>query len=132
MSAGGTSWSQVEMHRAPDDFTRRLAAVFVGWGIPTAESIVLVKTAAPNMMVFASGGLRDGIDVAKCLALGATLAGMASHFLIPAAISTEAALTSIQLMLRQLQVTMFVSGVENIKSLRQLQLMQREFQSTAS
>ena len=35
--AGGTSWSQVEMHRAPDEFTRQLAATFVGWGIPTSD-----------------------------------------------------------------------------------------------
>ena len=47
--AGGTSWSQVEMHRAPDEFTRQLAATFVGWGIPTAESILNVKKAVPEM-----------------------------------------------------------------------------------
>jgi hypothetical protein len=46
--AGGTSWSQVEMHRAPDEFTRQLAATFVGWGIPTAESIVKRKKPSPN------------------------------------------------------------------------------------
>src|SRR6185436_2362855 len=68
--AGGTSWSQVEMHRAPDEFTRQLAATFVGWGIPTAESIMRVKQAVPEMTVFASGGLRDGLDIAKCVALG--------------------------------------------------------------
>ena len=54
--AGGTSWSQVEMHRAPDEFTRELAATFVGWGIPTAESILNVKKAVPDMTIFASGG----------------------------------------------------------------------------
>ncbi len=54
--AGGTSWSQVEMHRAKDEFTRQLAASFVGWGIPTAESIVQVRDATPGMIVFASGG----------------------------------------------------------------------------
>jgi len=79
--AGGTSWSQVEMHRAPDEFTRQLAATFVGWGIPTAESIQMVTRAVPGMTVFASGGLKDGLDIAKCIALGASLGGMAGQFL---------------------------------------------------
>ena len=87
--AGGTSWSQVEMHRAPDEFTRQLAATFVGWGIPTAESILNVKKAVPDMTVFASGGIKDGLDIAKCIALGATLGGMAGQFLKAAAISTD-------------------------------------------
>src|SRR6186713_2229095 len=65
--AGGTSWSQVEMHRAPDEFTRQLAATFVGWGIPTVDSIRNVKKAVPDMTVFASGGIRDGLDIAKCI-----------------------------------------------------------------
>lgn len=43
--AGGTSWSQVEMHRAPDEFARQLAGTFIGWGIPTADSILNVKKA---------------------------------------------------------------------------------------
>ena len=46
--AGGTSWSQVEMHRAPDEFTRQLAATFVGWGIPTSDSILNVKRSRPR------------------------------------------------------------------------------------
>ena len=46
--AGGTSWSQVEMHRAPDEFTQSLAATFVGWGIRTADSILMVRRAAPK------------------------------------------------------------------------------------
>lgn len=87
--AGGTSWSQVEMHRAPDEMFRRLAGSFVAWGIPTANSIVAVKKAAPSVLVIASGGLKDGLDIAKCLALGATLGGMAGLFLRAAAVSTD-------------------------------------------
>jgi isopentenyl-diphosphate Delta-isomerase len=81
--AGGTSWSQVEMHRAPDEFTRKLAATFIGWGIPTAESILNVKRVLPEITVFASGGIRDGLDIAKCVALGASLGGMAGNFSKP-------------------------------------------------
>ena len=109
--AGGTSWSQVEMHRAPDEFTRELAATFVGWGIPTAESILNVKRAIPNMTVFASGGIKDGLDIAKCIALGATLGGMAGQFLKAAAVSTEQVVETMKLTKRQIEVTMFATGV---------------------
>ena len=116
--AGGTSWSQVEMYRAPDEFTRKLAASYSGWGIPTAESIQTVKKAAPRMTVFASGGLKDGLDIAKCIALGASLGGMASQFLKAAAVSTEKVAEMMKLVQLQLQVTMFATGVNRLDGLR--------------
>ena len=116
--AGGTSWSQVEMHRAPDEFTRQLAATFVGWGIPTADSILNVKKAVPDMTIFASGGLKDGLDIAKCIALGATLGGMAGQFLKAAAVSTERAIEMMKLTKRQIEVTMFACGVETLEGLQ--------------
>jgi isopentenyl-diphosphate delta-isomerase len=116
--AGGTSWSQVEMHRAPDEFTRELAATFVGWGIPTAESILNVRKAAPEMTIFASGGIKDGLDIAKCIALGATLGGMAGQFLRAAAISTKSAVQMMKLTKRQVEVTMFASGVGTLEGLK--------------
>ena len=121
--AGGTSWSQVEMHRAPDEFTRQLAATFVGWGIPTVESILNVKKAAPNTAIFASGGIKDGLDIAKCIALGATLGGMAGQFLKAAAISTDNVIEMIKLTKRQIEVTMFATGNANLKELGNSQLM---------
>jgi isopentenyl-diphosphate delta-isomerase len=130
--AGGTSWSQVEMHRAPDEFTRQLAATFVGWGIPTAASILNVKRAVPEMTVFASGGLKDGLDIAKCIALGATLGGMAGQFLKAAASQerhhrsrrpvmspVENVVELMKLTKRQIEVTMFACGAEKLESLRQ-------------
>jgi isopentenyl-diphosphate delta-isomerase len=116
--AGGTSWSQVEMYRAPDEFTRKLAATFVDWGIPTASSILNVKKSAPGMMIFASGGLKDGQDIAKCIVLGATLGGMAGPFLKAAAISAEKAVEFIKLIQLQLKVTMFAAGVGQLQDLR--------------
>ncbi len=115
--AGGTSWSQVEMYRADSEFDRRLAASFAGWGIPTAESILAVKQAVPHLPIFASGGLRDGLDVVKCLALGATLGGMAAPFLAAAVHSTEAVIEKIRLTARQIQVAMFASGSARLSDL---------------
>jgi isopentenyl-diphosphate Delta-isomerase len=125
--AGGTSWSQVEMHRAPDEFTRELAATFVGWGIPTTDSILNVKKVAPEMTIFASGGIKDGLDIAKCIALGAALGGMAGQFLKAAAISTKSAVQMMKLMKRQIEVTMFAAGVGTLEILTAGKLI--EFQS---
>jgi len=124
--AGGTSWSQVEMHRAPDEFTRELAATFVGWGIPTAQSILNVKKAAPDMTIIASGGIKDGLDIAKCIALGATLGGMAGQFLKAAAVSTEQAVDMIKLTKKQIEVTMFAAGVETLEGLKVGKLVERQ------
>jgi len=120
--AGGTSWSQVEMHRAPDEFQRSLAATFVGWGIPTAEAITNVKQAVPNMLVFASGGIKDGLDIAKCVSLGALLGGMAGQFLKAATISTENAISLMELTHRQLQIAMFAAGAGDITTLQNIQI----------
>ena len=115
--AGGTSWSQVEMHRAPDEFTRQLAATFVGWGIPTADSILNVRKAVPSLTIFASGGIKDGLDIAKCIALGATLGGMAGQFLKAASVSTEQAVEMLKLTKKQIAVTMFACGAKELKEL---------------
>ena len=120
--AGGTSWSQVEMHRATDDFTRQLAATFLDWGIPTADSILNVRKAAPGMTIFASGGLKDGLDIAKCIGLGATLGGFAGAFLKTAAISTEQVTELIRLTRKQIQVSMFGAGATDLEALRSIEL----------
>jgi isopentenyl-diphosphate Delta-isomerase len=120
--AGGTSWSQVEMHRARDESQKRLAAAFVDWGVPTAEAIVNVKTAAPHLKVFASGGLRSGVDIAKCLALGACLGGMAGPFLKAAARSTETVVTTIGEISKEIQVAMFAAGAGDIAQLQRTPL----------
>jgi isopentenyl-diphosphate delta-isomerase len=118
--AGGTSWSQVEMHRAPDEFTRQLAAAFSDWGIPTADSILHVRKAAPSMIIFASGGLKDGLDIAKCIAMGATLGGAASQFLKAASVSTKEAIELTRLTQRQVQVAMFGAGAAKLKALEDI------------
>ena len=116
--AGGTSWTQVEMHRAENQVQARLAAAFIDWGIPTSQAILNIRAGAPQMTIFASGGLRDGIDIAKCVALGASLGGMASPFLKAANRSLDSTIETIRLIQRQIQVAMFASGVGNIDQLQ--------------
>jgi isopentenyl-diphosphate delta-isomerase len=121
--AGGTSWTQVEMHRAQDESQARLAAAFVEWGIPTAEAILNVRRAAPELIVFASGGIRNGVEIAKCIALGATLGGMAGPFLKAASQSFESVIQTIGEVKRELQVSMFAAGAGSLEALRQTPLV---------
>jgi isopentenyl-diphosphate delta-isomerase len=118
--AGGTSWSQVEKFRAQNDNQARLAALFVDWGIPTADSILMVRRTVPGMLIFASGGLRNGVEIAKCIALGAQLAGMAGPFLKAAHCSLEETIMFINEIKRELRVCMFASGASDITALRNL------------
>jgi isopentenyl-diphosphate delta-isomerase len=116
--AGGTSWSEVEKHRNPSPAARAVAAAFRGWGIPTAESLLAVGNAAPDVELIASGGLRDGMDVAKAVALGAMLAGMAGPYLHAAAESTEAVLELLHVQVVTLRTVMFAVGAPDLGSLR--------------
>lgn len=123
--AGGTSWSQVEMYRAQSESQARLAAAFINWGIPTADSIEHVKQAAPELTIIASGGLRSGIDIAKSIALGASLGGMASPFLKSAEESAEAALQTIQDVALEIKTCMFGAGVSSLEALSATTLIKR-------
>ena len=117
--AGGASWSQVEMYRLTDETRARVAAAFRDWGIPTAESIRAVRRAVPAVKVFASGGLRDGIDLTKSLALGASLGGLASPFLKAAVQSEEAVLQLIEVLQGQIKIAMFACGALNLTALNE-------------
>ena len=77
------------------------------------------------MTIFASGGIKDGLDIAKCIALGATLGGMAGQFLKTAAVSTEKAIEMMKLTKRQIEVTMFAAGVGTVDVLRNEQLVKQ-------
>jgi isopentenyl-diphosphate Delta-isomerase len=122
--AGGTSWSQVEMHRAPNARHARVAAAFIDWGIPTAVSIRMCRQGAPGLPILASGGIRDGIDVAKCIALGATAVGFAGDFLRAAvADGVDGVVETAQILTRQLQVAMFCSAAADLESLAKTKLL---------
>ncbi len=112
--AGGTSWSQVEMHRAQTAHHRALAAAFADWGIPTADSLVMVRRALPDLPTVASGGIRDGIEMAKALALGATVCGVARPFLQAADDSTAATVALVRVLVDQLRTAMFAVGAADL------------------
>jgi isopentenyl-diphosphate delta-isomerase len=121
--AGGTSWSQVEMHRAPNEQLRRLAATFSDWGIPTAESLRTVYNVRDEMglytlPIFASGGIRSGQEIAKCAALGADLVGLASPFLKRAVESAQSVADEMEYLQAELRIAMFCCGAIDVTALR--------------
>jgi len=123
--AGGTSWSQVEMYRAESDDRRKLAATFFDWGITTVESIQNVAEAAPGLIIIASGGLHSGLDIAKCVALGASLGGMAGPFLKTASQSADETIKLINLLKEELSICMFATGSGSLEDLRKNKLVKK-------
>lgn len=116
--AGGTSWSQVEMYRAPSERRRRLCAAFADWGIPTSQAVVQVRDALPDVPLVASGGLRSGLDLAKVLALGADLGGLAGPFLKAADVSAAAVAELAEETAQVLRLTMFCLGITTVEGLK--------------
>jgi len=117
--SGGTSWTEVEYHRATSDAFRKLARAFADWGIPTAESLLMAQRGAPGLPLIASGGMRTGIEAAKALALGATAVGVASSFLKAAAAGPEEVIAAIDQFTSELSVAMFCAGAGNVSTLRE-------------
>jgi isopentenyl-diphosphate Delta-isomerase len=121
--AGGTSWSLVESQRAPNELLKQLGRTFGDWGIPTAECLVDIHHTYPQIPLIASGGLRNGLDVAKSIGLGAGLAGMALPFLQAADTSEEAVIDRVDLLIAELKTAMFCTGSRQLADLRQTGLL---------
>ncbi|CAB49977.1 type 2 isopentenyl-diphosphate Delta-isomerase [Pyrococcus abyssi] len=120
---GGTSWSAVEYYRTKDGEKRNLALKFWDWGIKTAISLAEVRWAT-NLPIIASGGMRDGITMAKALAMGASMVGIALPVLRPAAKGdVEGVIRIIKGYAEEIRNVMFLVGARNIKELRKVPLV---------
>ncbi|HIK33594.1 MAG TPA: type 2 isopentenyl-diphosphate Delta-isomerase [Oscillatoriales cyanobacterium M4454_W2019_049] len=123
--AGGTSWAKVESQRAKDPRQRRLGMTFADWGLPTAECITGIRAVAPDIPLIASGGLRDGLEAAKAIALGADLAGLASPFL-KAAADSEAALSEFtDILIAEIATVCVCTGNATLSALKHSGALQR-------
>ena len=120
--AGGTSWAKVEdvaRHgevRHPD---------LVEWGLPTVDALLEVAQAVPGVPLVASGGVRSGVNVAKALVLGASVAAVARPLLAPATESAEAVEAVLERLLYELRVAMHGAGAADLAALRRLALRAR-------
>jgi isopentenyl-diphosphate Delta-isomerase len=117
--AGGTSWAKVESERAQTALQRRLGQTFGDWGIPTTECITTIRQLSPHLPLIASGGVRNGLDIAKAIALGADVAGLALPFLQAADTSTAAVAELVQILMAEIQTVLFCTGNINLRSLQQ-------------
>ena len=116
--AGGTSWAKVEALCAKTERRRDMGERFGEWGIPTSRSILNVRNASATIPLIACGGLRNGVDLAKALALGADVGAMARPFLLKAHDSEEALDSFIADTLTELRICMFGAGAGNLPMLR--------------
>ena len=117
--SGGTSWAGVEKLRAEtahDSNKINLGELFWDWGIPTAVSLIEVRNSV-KIPVIASGGIRNGLEIAKCIVLGANMCGMAFPFLRHASKSFESLCEFTNKTLIELKDTMFLVGSKNIAEL---------------
>jgi isopentenyl-diphosphate delta-isomerase len=114
---GGTHWGRVETARLPENDVRAKAAEsFANWGIPTVESVRAAVELSPRFQIWASGGVRSGLDVAKLLAMGAQMVGVAMPIINAALQSEEALLNEMERFELELKISMFCTGVKDLEA----------------
>ncbi len=118
---GGTSWARIEAARAAD---QPIGELFADWGVATPDSIRQLA-AIEGVTVIGSGGVRSGIDVAKAIALGADVVGLAQPFLAAAMESSDAVYQRIQRTVQELKIAMFCAGARDIAELRLIELVEK-------
>jgi isopentenyl-diphosphate Delta-isomerase len=123
--AGGTSWAKVESGRAQDPKQRRLGMTFADWGIPTSDCVTQIRQVSDTILLIASGGLRNGLDVAKTIALGADLGGLALPFLQAANESEEALHLLVEILEAEIITVLFCTGTRNLEELKRSDVLEK-------
>lgn len=116
--AGGTSWARVEGKRSGDEGREALAETFADWGLPTVAAVRSLRAELPDVPLIASGGIRSGVEIAKAIALGADLCGLALPFLAAANESPQAVAALIDSLVAGLRIAMFATGSAKLPALR--------------
>jgi isopentenyl-diphosphate delta-isomerase len=116
---GGTSWARIEAARADD---AELGELFADWGIPTPTAIRRLRD-IDGLTLIGSGGVRNGLEVAKALALGADLVGMAYPFLVAADESKDRVADKVRRTVEELKICMFCAGARTVADLRRARVV---------
>ena len=114
---GGTSFSAVEHYRL-DENRKKLGKTFWNWGVPAPASVLEARKSCPKLPIAASGGIENGLDCAKAIAIGADAAGIARAFLRPALLRKEEAKRAVELTLEEMRIAMFLVGAKEVKALK--------------
>jgi isopentenyl-diphosphate delta-isomerase len=118
--AGGTHWGRIETHRTEANLIRQRAGItFKNWGIDTVTSLCAANGLTNPGEVWGSGGIRNGLDAAKLIALGATTVGFAKSLLKAALESPEKVIADMQAIEYELKVAMFCTGSKFLPDLRE-------------
>ena len=120
--AGGTSWAAVESERAQTPRQAAVARAFVDWGQDTPSALSAVRASCPETTIIGSGGIRDGIDAAKAIRLGADVVGQAAGVLAAAMDSADAVIEHFEIIIEQLRVACFCTGSGSLADLRKARL----------
>jgi isopentenyl-diphosphate delta-isomerase len=118
---GGTSWARIEAARSSEAETGEL---FADWGIPTPLAIRRLRKIR-GLTIIGSGGVRNGVDMAKAIASGADLVGLACPFLRAASEGEEEVVERVRQIVRELKVCMFCVGARTVKELQSVRLHRR-------
>jgi len=114
---GGTSWSRIESHRQSEQDAKTSGRLFQDWGIPTPLALQGLAPYRDRITLIASGGIRNGIDMAKAMVLGGSLCGIARPFLEPAMQSVDAVVETIEGLKQQFTMALFLMGLSSTKDL---------------
>lgn len=120
---GGTHWGLIEGARAkPESLQNQASQTFASWGVSTVQSLIWAsevnKEVKNPFEYWASGGIRNGLEAAKALALGATAVGIAQPILKALQVSEEQLLVKMELLEYELKIALFCSGCKNIIELK--------------
>jgi isopentenyl-diphosphate delta-isomerase len=122
--AGGSSMPALEAARSQSherEQTRNIGLLYRDWGIATP--VAVVESMVAQLPIIATGGVRNGLDVARALALGTTLVGIGFPFLKAASESYEKVCELLESIVAQLKVAMQLSGSATIAQLRQADIV---------
>ena len=124
---GGTSWSAIEVYRArkvSDRTKEHIGTKYWNWGIPTAASVIEVKyVVGDKMEVIASGGIRDGLDIAKAIAIGADFAGMAKPILEALSRGLDELRKFLSRIFIELRNAIFLTGAKSLYDLKKVPIV---------
>lgn len=116
---GGTHWGRIEGARAGEgSLHAQVSETFKNWGIDTVTAVKTAASFSPRFEIWGSGGVSNGLDAAKLLALGASTVGFAKPLLEAALKSSDAVLEKMKTIEYELRVSLFCTGSKTISELR--------------